>query len=104
MNKFYILLPLTVLLLAGCSSKNTQGTSDLSDGSISQEGNVYTITAAETYTLSGGDLSVTIVNEFSYASFLIYSDKLAIETSYSLASESSTILSWTQTSSSQKIS
>ncbi len=60
--------------------------------------------AAGTYTLSGGSLSKTWSNEYTYSAFLIYSSEMSTGTSYTLKNGSSTVLSWTQSSSSQSIS
>lgn len=63
----------------------------------------YTFSAGE-YTLSGGDLDISFTNDYVYGSFMIYSSGLVSGTSYTLSRGSTTVLSWTQSSSSQTIS
>ena len=58
---------------------------------------------AGTYTLTGTDFSKTFTNQYNYAAFLIYSSELVIGNTYTLANGTTTVLSWTQTSSSQQI-
>lgn len=67
-------------------------------------GSSSTTFAAGTYTLSGGNFSKTWVNSYSYSAFLIYSNEMSTGTTYTLKNGSSTVLSWTQNSSSQQIS
>ena len=63
----------------------------------------YTFSAGE-YTLTGGDLDISFTNDYVYGSFMIYSSGLVSGTSYTLNRGSTTVLSWTQSSSSQTIS
>lgn len=56
------------------------------------------------YVLSGGDLNISFTNDYAYSSFLIYSSSLKTSTTYTLAREGSTLLSWTQSSNSVTIS
>ena len=63
----------------------------------------YTFSAGE-YTLTGGDLDISFTNDYVYGSFMIYSSDLVSGTSYTLSRGSTTVLSWTQSSSSQTIS
>ena len=58
---------------------------------------------AGTYTLTGDNFSKTFTNTYNYATFLIYSNELTVGNTYTLANGSTTILSWTQSSSSQQI-
>ena len=59
---------------------------------------------AGNYTLSGNGLDISFTNDFVYGSFMIYSSSLTTNSSYTLARDSSTVLSWTQSSSSVTIS
>ena len=56
-----------------------------------------------TYTLTGGNFSKTFENEYAYSAFLIYSNELATGTTYTLKNGSTSVISWTQNSSSVKI-
>lgn len=56
-----------------------------------------------TYTLTGGSLSKTFENEYVYSAFLIYSNELTTGTTYTLKNGSTSVISWTQNSSSVKI-
>ena len=58
---------------------------------------------AGNYTLSGSGLEVSFTNDYIYSSFQIYSSELANAT-YTLYRDGSTVLSWTQSSSSVTIS
>ncbi len=60
--------------------------------------------SAGTYTFSGGDISKTFENDYEYSTFLVYSAEMSTGTSYTLACDGNTVLSWTQSSSSQQIS
>ncbi|MBR0302148.1 MAG: hypothetical protein IJQ92_03315, partial [Bacilli bacterium] len=59
---------------------------------------------AGNYTLSGSGLSVSFTNDYSYGSFLVYSSCLASNETYTLSRNNSTLLSWSQSSSSVTIS
>lgn len=59
--------------------------------------------AAGTYTLSGGSLNKTFKNEYTYSAFLLYSSELSTGTTYTLKNDSTSVLSWTQNSSTQSI-
>ena len=56
------------------------------------------------YTLSGDGFNLTFTNDYSYASFLVYSTNLALNSSYTLSRNDTAVLSWTQSSSSVTIS
>ena len=56
------------------------------------------------YVLSGGDITKTFENEYNYSTFLVYSNEIVKGESYTLARDGTTLLSWTQSSQSQKIS
>ncbi len=70
-------------------------------GRGSTSGTTFT---AGTYTLSGGNMTKTFYNQYTYSTFLVYSNEMSTGTSYTLKNGSSTVLSWTQNSSSQQIS
>ena len=55
------------------------------------------------YVLSGGDITKTFENEYNYITSLVYSNEIVKGESYTLAKDGSTLLSWTQSSQSQKI-
>ena len=56
-----------------------------------------------TYTFAGGSISKTFDNEYSYMKFLVYSSEMQTGQKYTLSQGEVTILSWKQTSNSQKI-
>lgn len=56
------------------------------------------------YNLSGNGLDISFTNDYVYGSFLIYSSSLSTSSSYTLSKDGSTILSWSQSSSSVTIS
>ena len=60
--------------------------------------------AAGTYTLTGGDLNISFTNDYIYGSFMIYSSEIATGNTYTLARAGSSVLSWSQSSSSVTIS
>ena len=60
--------------------------------------------SAGTYTLTGGSVSKTFYNQYSYSAFLIYSNEMSIGETYTLKNGNTTVLSWTQKSASQSIS
>ena len=59
---------------------------------------------AGNYTLSGTGIDVSFINDYAYGSFLIYSSSLTTGSTYTLARNNSTVLSWNQSSSSVTIS
>ena len=59
---------------------------------------------AGNYLLSGDGISISFTNDYNYGSFLIYSSSLVSNASYSLKQGDSTLLSWSQSSSSVTIS
>ena len=59
---------------------------------------------AGNYTLSGTGIDISFVNDYAYGSFLIYSSSLTTNASYTLSRNNSTVLSWSQSSSSVTIS
>ena len=63
----------------------------------------YNLQAGE-YTLSGDGLSVSFSNDYNYGSFLIYSSSLVTGSTYTLSRNETTLLSWSQSSSSVTIS
>ena len=56
-----------------------------------------------TYTLSGGEMNYSFYNQYAYSTFTIYSDKLSVGTSYTLANGEEVVLSWTQNGKSHSI-
>ena len=60
--------------------------------------------SAGKYRLSGTNIDINFTNDYSYGSFLIYSDNLVSNATYSLSRNDSVILSWTQSSKSVTIS
>ena len=60
--------------------------------------------AAGNYTLSGSGIDISFINDYAYGSFLVYSSNLTIDSTYTLSRNSSTVLSWSQSSSSVTIS
>ena len=71
-------------------------------GGQSSSSSSYTFSAGN-YLLSGNGLEVSFTNDYIYSSFQIYSSELANAT-YTLYRNGSTVLSWTQSSSSVTIS
>ena len=59
---------------------------------------------AGNYTLSGTNIDISFTNDYVYGSFLIYSSSLTIGSTYTLTRNNSTVLSWSQSSSSVTIS
>ena len=59
---------------------------------------------AGNYTLTGGDLNISFTNDYVYGSFMIYSSLLTTGTTYTLSRSNTSVLSWSQTSSSVTIS
>ena len=57
-----------------------------------------------TYTLSGGDLSISFYNQYTYSTFLVYPSGMSTGVTYTLLNGEDQVLSWTQSSSNQKIS
>lgn len=62
----------------------------------------YTFNAGN-YTLTGDGLDISFTNDYNYASFMIYSANLVNNGTYTLSLNGSTLLSWTQSSSSVTI-
>ena len=60
--------------------------------------------SAGEYTLSGDGLNVSFTNDYQYGSFIIYSSLITSGSTYTLSRGSSTVLSWTQSSTSVTIS
>lgn len=60
--------------------------------------------SAGNFTLSGTNFDLSFTNDYNYSSFLIYSSELALNSSYTLSRNGSTLYSWTQSSSSVTIS
>ena len=62
-----------------------------------------TFSAGE-YTLTGNGLDISFTNDYIYGSFMIYSTNLSTGNTYTLSRNNSTVLSWTQSSTSVTIS
>lgn len=60
--------------------------------------------AAGNYVLSGEGVNISFTNDYSYGNFLVYSSSMVNGASYTLSREGSTVLSWTQSSTSVTIS
>lgn len=60
--------------------------------------------SAGNYVLSGNGLEVSFTNDYNYATFLVYSSSLVSGSSYTLSRGGTSLLSWTQSSSSVTIS
>ena len=59
---------------------------------------------AGNYTLNGNGIDISFTNDYAYGSFLIYSSNLTTGSTYTLARNNSTVLSWSQSSNSVTIS
>lgn len=59
---------------------------------------------AGNYTLSGNNVNISFTNDYAYGSFLIYSSSLTSGSTYTLSRNGSSVLSWSQSSSSVTIS
>ena len=59
---------------------------------------------AGNYTLSGTNINISFINDYAYGSFLIYSSSLTSGSTYTLSRNNSSVLSWSQSSSSVTIS
>lgn len=59
---------------------------------------------AGNYTLSGTNIDISFTNDYAYGSFLIYSSSLVSGSTYTLSRNGSSVLSWSQSSSSVTIS
>ena len=66
------------------------------------EATTYTFNAGN-YTLTGNGLDISFTNDYIYASFMIYSADLVSNGTYTLSLNGSSLLSWTQSSSSVTI-
>ena len=56
------------------------------------------------YTLSGTDIEISFTNDYSYSKFCVYSTSLVSGATYTLSRGESSVVSWTQSSSSVTIS
>lgn len=59
---------------------------------------------AGNYTLGGTNVNISFINDYAYGSFLIYSSSLTSGSTYTLSRNGSSVLSWSQSSSSVTIS
>ena len=60
--------------------------------------------AAGNYTLTGNGLDISFTNDYQYGSFLIYSSSITSGSTYTLSRGGTSVLSWTQSSTSVTIS
>ena len=90
---------------AGTTSSGSQGGFGGGPGGPGGMGGSSSVSLqAGNYSLSGSNLDVSFVNDYAYGSFLIYSSSLTTGSTYTLARNNSTVLSWSQSSSSVTIS
>lgn len=86
---------------ASTSSSNSQG----GPGGPGRSSSSSSVSLqAGNYTLSGTGIDISFTNDYAYGSFLIYSSSLTTGSTYTLARNNSTVLSWNQSSSSVTIS
>ena len=98
----------STLLFAGTTSAGSSmggfgGGRPGQPGQQSSSSSSKTFSAGE-YTLSGNGLDVSFTNDYIYGSFMIYSTSLSTGNTYTLSRNNSTVLSWTQSSTSVTIS
>ena len=60
--------------------------------------------SAGNYVLSGQGLSIAFLNNYQYATFIVYSSNISLNNEYTLTYNGTTVLSWTQTSNTTTIS
>ena len=90
---------------AGTTSSGSQGGFGGGPGGPGGMGGSSSVSLqAGNYSLSGSNLDVSFVNDYAYGSFLIYSSSLTTNATYTLSRNNSTVLSWSQSSSSVTIS
>lgn len=90
---------------AGTSSSNSQGGpgGGFPGGGRGTSSSSVSLQAGN-YTLNGNGIDISFVNDYAYGSFLIYSSNLTTGSTYTLARNNSTVLSWSQSSNSVTIS
>ena len=90
---------------SGANSNNGGGMNPPGGGTPKFASNITSasISGGE-YTLTGTNIDISFVNDYSYSSFLIYSSLLQTGSTYTLSRSGSTIYSWSQSSSSVTIS
>lgn len=89
---------------ASTSSSNSQGGPGGHGGPGGGTSSSSVSLQAGSYTLSGTGIDISFTNDYAYGSFLIYSSSLTTGSTYTLARNNSTVLSWNQSSSSVTIS
>ena len=89
---------------ASTSSSNSQGGPGGHGGPGGGTSSSSVSLQAGNYTLSGTGIDISFTNDYAYGSFLIYSSSLTTGSTYTLARNNSTVLSWNQSSSSVTIS
>ena len=89
---------------AGTAQSNNQGGPGGGHGGFGGATSSSVSLQAGNYTLSGTGIDISFTNDYAYGSFLIYSSSLTTGSTYTLARNNSTVLSWNQSSSSVTIS
>lgn len=94
---------------AGTTSQGNSGRQGMGGrpgqgGPGGQSGTSSVNLAAGNYVLSGQGVNISFTNDYSYGNFLVYSSSMVNGASYTLSKEGSTVLSWTQSSTSVTIS
>lgn len=97
------------IYLATTSSSTSMGMGGFTPGGGrpgqpgSSSSSKYTFQAGN-YTLSGNGIEISFTNDYQYGNFLIYSSSISSNATYTLSRNNSTLLSWSQTSTSVTIS
>ena len=91
---------------AGTTSQGNSGRQGMGGrpGPGGQGGTSSVNLAAGNYVLSGQGVNISFTNDYSYGNFLVYSSSMVNGASYTLSKEGTTVLSWTQSSTSVTIS
>lgn len=93
------------VLYAGTQSSSQVGPGGNSGpGGWAYSGSSGVSLQAGNYTLSGTNIDISFTNDYAYSSFLIYSSSLTSGSTYTLSRNGSSVLSWSQSSSSVTIS
>ncbi|MBQ6920289.1 MAG: carbohydrate-binding domain-containing protein [Bacilli bacterium] len=95
------------VLYAGTQSSSSQGGPGGwggGPGGWAYSGSTSVSLQAGNYTLSGTNVNISFINDYAYGSFLIYSSSLTSGSTYTLSRNNSSVLSWSQSSSSVTIS
>lgn len=90
---------------AGTNSSSSQGGGPGGSGGPRRSSSSSSVSLqAGNYSLSGTAIEISFTNDYAYGSFLIYSSSLTTNATYTLSRDGSSVLSWTQSSSSVTIS